>query len=123
YAFEQKLLQSQLPARPWFTSDLPRVFDRVVLDLDVQGELFVEELSRDLGRSLRPVGFEQDLETASLTRWESFNSYASWWKTTRDLSGLIVLSAELLERRDFFSIFEKSLRRVWSQSRFETGSS
>lgn len=90
-------------SRPWFQKGTQRVMDRAVIVFpDVSGEALAQTLFRKL--QIKPEEGWQKINSTNLCHWQTQKMFQSWWLPTPSaevLRGLMIISPELLETKDF----------------------
>ncbi|RME18177.1 MAG: hypothetical protein D6797_00975 [Bdellovibrio sp.] len=108
--------------QPLFGSTDQRWYDRSVFYWeDMDGYAFIDELSKELGKTLLPPGKEELLETASLSRWGGLRT--THWLKAQGLSeeairGLVCVHHSLLNQSGFDEVVKTVRERVL---KYQTG--
>lgn len=102
--FENKQIAD---SKPYFSATDLRVYDRAAIYwLDIDGHAVIDRLAKKLGFQLQAPGFEDRLETTSLSRWggvRTLDFYKNQPHATQKaelvpnmMRGLVLISAKLL---------------------------
>jgi hypothetical protein len=90
-------------AKLYFSPDKTRLFDRTVFYFnDINAEALAGQLYKKFGLS-KTLGSEK-LATTNMCHWSGTGLFSGWWEpapSVEALRGLLVISAELLQIKDF----------------------
>lgn len=104
-------------AAPWFKSGASRLMDRAACVLnDVSAEAVLKNLQKKL--AIESDNSEQLLSTTNLCHWDAVKMFHHWWlpgPSIEELRGLILISAALLEIKDFAKHFVSAYEEVKQQ--------
>ncbi len=93
-----------------------RIYDRALIYWeDADGHAIIDRLAARLEMTLAEPGFENRLETTSLSRWgavRTLDFYGDWALTPNMLRGLIMISSEFRSRDGFIEALLRARRDV-----------
>ncbi|WII72951.1 hypothetical protein QJS83_03580 [Bdellovibrio sp. 22V] len=116
--FEQEISSV---AKKFFKQDSLRLFDRAVAILpDVSAEAVAQNLFKKLGLSAEQ-GW-QKINSTNMCHWSATKMFRHWWEPTpsaEDLRGLLVISPELLNTKDFAKMLISSYEEVKAQQSWD----
>ncbi|WP_413295067.1 hypothetical protein ACLSU7_08305 [Bdellovibrio sp. HCB185ZH] len=101
-------------AKPYFTSEQPRLYDRAVLVFkDTSAEALAEKVFTKLGISIEE-GWSQ-MDSTNMCHWSGVKMFSHWWEptpSTETLRGMLIMSPTILENPQFAQALRESYQEL-----------